>query len=73
MTALPRGTVTFAFADIEGSTALLKNLGARYGDVLADRRRIMRETASTSSARMEAGSRRSSGNNFKREPVWVSR
>jgi class 3 adenylate cyclase len=44
MTALPSGTVTFAFTDIEGSTALLKHLGVRYGDVLADHRRIMRET-----------------------------
>ena len=27
MPELPRGTVTFAFTDIEGSTALLKQLG----------------------------------------------
>lgn len=31
---LPVGTVTFVFTDIEGSTRLLRRLGARYGDVL---------------------------------------
>jgi class 3 adenylate cyclase len=40
---LPSGTVTFAFTDIEGSTALLKALGERYGDLLGDHRRIIRE------------------------------
>ena len=44
MTALPHGTVTFAFTDIEGSTALLKQLGERYVDVLADHRRLVRES-----------------------------
>jgi len=42
MTQLPTGTVTFLFTDIEGSTALLKRLGARYGDVLAEHQRILR-------------------------------
>ncbi len=42
--ALPSGTVTFAFTDIEGSTALLKRLGDGYGDVLSEHRRIIRET-----------------------------
>ena len=32
MPTLPSGTVTFVFSDIEGSTALLKQLGERYGD-----------------------------------------
>jgi class 3 adenylate cyclase len=32
-TALPTGTVTFLFTDIEGSTRLLQNLGERYGEV----------------------------------------
>jgi class 3 adenylate cyclase len=40
--ALPSGTVTFAFTDIEGSTGLLKQLGERYRDVLAQHRRIVR-------------------------------
>jgi class 3 adenylate cyclase len=41
---LPSGTVTFVFSDIEGSTTLLKRLGDRYGEVLADHRRLMRDT-----------------------------
>jgi class 3 adenylate cyclase len=44
MTALPSGTVTFVFSDIEGSTALLKQLGDGYDRVLSDHRRLMRET-----------------------------
>ena len=43
MPALPSGTVTFVFSDIEGSTALLKLLGERYESVLGDHRRLMRE------------------------------
>ena len=42
MSALPTGTVTLAFTDIEGSTFLLRRLGDRYGDVLAAHRRIIR-------------------------------
>lgn len=42
MSGLPSGTVTFVFSDIEGSTALLKALGERYGDVLDTHRRLMR-------------------------------
>jgi class 3 adenylate cyclase len=45
MPNLPSGTVTFVFSDIEGSTSLLKRLGdARYAEVLATHRRIVRET-----------------------------
>jgi class 3 adenylate cyclase len=40
---LPSGTVTFLFTDIEGSTQLMRELGDRYGDVLGDQRRILRE------------------------------
>ena len=40
---LPVGTVTFLFTDIEGSTRLLKQLGERYGDVLAEHQRILRD------------------------------
>ncbi len=43
MAELPRGTVTFLFTDIEGSTRLLKQLGERYNDVLDQHRRILRE------------------------------
>jgi class 3 adenylate cyclase len=44
MSSLPSGTVTFVFSDIEGSTALLKQLGERYDGVLSDHRRLMRES-----------------------------
>jgi class 3 adenylate cyclase len=43
MGALPSGTVTFAFSDVEGSTELLKRLGERYADVIAEHRRLVRE------------------------------
>jgi predicted ATPase len=42
---LPRGTVTFLFTDIEGSTRLLDKVGAEeYGDALAEHRRVLRES-----------------------------
>jgi class 3 adenylate cyclase len=44
MTTLPSGTVTFVFSDIEGSTGLLKRLGEQYGELIAQHRRIVRET-----------------------------
>jgi class 3 adenylate cyclase len=37
------GTVTFLFTDIEGSTRLERELRERYGEVLADHRRLLRE------------------------------
>ena len=41
--AIPEGTVTFFFTDIEASTLLLQQLGAdRYGQVLVDQRAILR-------------------------------
>ena len=40
---LPAGTVTFLFTDIEGSTQLMRELGDRYGEVLDDHRRLLRE------------------------------
>ena len=43
MAELPRGTVTFLFTDIEGSTRLLKQLEDQYGEVLDAHRRILRE------------------------------
>jgi predicted ATPase len=40
---LPRGTVTFLFTDIEGSTRLLDDLGEeRYAEELAEHRRALR-------------------------------
>jgi hypothetical protein len=44
VSAYPTGTVTFLFTDIEGSTKLLQELGADYAAVVADHRRILRET-----------------------------
>lgn len=41
--ALPAGTVTLLFTDIEGSTALAERLGARWPTVLAEHNRIVRE------------------------------
>jgi class 3 adenylate cyclase len=43
VSALPSGTVTFVFTDIEGSTELLKRLGDDYGEVLTSHRRIIRD------------------------------
>ena len=46
------GTVTFLFTDIEGSTALLKELGReRYGELMADQQRLVRETLAANAAR----------------------
>jgi predicted ATPase len=41
---LPSGTVTFLFADVEGSTRLLREFGAkRYAELLAEHRRVVRD------------------------------
>jgi predicted ATPase/class 3 adenylate cyclase len=40
--ALPEGTLTLLFTDIEGSTRLLRALGPAYGEVLSTQRRILR-------------------------------
>ncbi len=45
-TSAPSGTVTFLFTDIEGSTRLLERLRGRYAEVLAEQRRILRESFS---------------------------
>jgi class 3 adenylate cyclase len=41
--ALPTGTVTFLFTDVEGSTRLLAELGDAYADVLGEHRRALRQ------------------------------
>jgi len=46
MRDLPSGTVTLLFADIEGSTRLLHELGDGYADALAEHRRILRSAFS---------------------------
>jgi class 3 adenylate cyclase len=43
LTNLPRGTVTFLFTDIEGSTDLVRRLGDRFGDVRAHHRQLIEE------------------------------
>ena len=43
MSALPTGTVTFLFADVEGSTRLAWELGPEWQGVLVDVRRLLRE------------------------------
>ncbi|HUF76855.1 MAG TPA: protein kinase [Longimicrobiales bacterium] len=46
--ALPSGTVTFLFPDVEGSTWLLHELGAEaYADELAAHRRLIREACAS--------------------------
>jgi hypothetical protein len=47
---LPTGSVTFLFTDVEGSTELLRKLGAEaYADALAEHRRLIREACAESS------------------------
>ena len=43
MSSLPTGTVTFFFSDIEESTRLIQQLGARYPEVLLAHHTIQRE------------------------------
>ncbi|HET7026447.1 MAG TPA: adenylate/guanylate cyclase domain-containing protein, partial [Candidatus Limnocylindrales bacterium] len=43
MAILPSGTVTFLFTDIEGSTKLLREIGAAYAAELAAHRRVVRD------------------------------
>jgi predicted ATPase/class 3 adenylate cyclase len=40
--ALPTGTVTFLFTDIEGSTGLLQRLGDAFGHLLAEHHSVLR-------------------------------
>ena len=46
MSELPSGTVTFLFADVEGSTRLARELGPEWAGVLAEIRKILRESVS---------------------------
>ena len=45
--ALPSGTVTLLFTDIEGSTELLHGLGDAYAETLGEHRRVVREAFTT--------------------------
>jgi predicted ATPase/class 3 adenylate cyclase len=46
MRALPTGTVTFLFTDIEGSTRLVQRLGAAHAEVFAAHAKLLREMIS---------------------------
>jgi class 3 adenylate cyclase len=43
MSGQPRGTVTFLFTDIEGSTELVRTLGERYAEMLGEHRQLLRD------------------------------
>jgi WD40 repeat protein/class 3 adenylate cyclase/energy-coupling factor transporter ATP-binding protein EcfA2 len=45
--ALPSGTVTFLFSDIEGSTRLFRQVGHSYVDLLERHRRLVRAAVAT--------------------------
>jgi class 3 adenylate cyclase len=47
MVELPRGTVTFLFSDVEGSTRLVTHMGERYEDLLTAHERTLRAAFST--------------------------
>ncbi len=49
--ALPTGFVTLMMTDVEASTALLRKLGDRYGDVVNDLRGILRAAVSRAGGR----------------------
>ena len=51
VSALPAGTVTLLFSDIEGSTALLTRLGDAYADALDLQRKILRHAWATHDGR----------------------
>ncbi len=56
MTALPTGTVTLLFTEIEGSTTLLQRLGdRRYAKVLAEHRRLLRSASKGAGGRWTPG------------------
>jgi class 3 adenylate cyclase len=43
VTTTAAGTATFLFTDVEGSTLLLKRLRDRYGSVVREHERLLRE------------------------------
>ena len=44
MSSLPAGTLTFLFADVEGSTRILRRLGEGYSALVADLRDLLGQT-----------------------------
>ena len=51
MSAPPSGTVTFLFTDIEGSTRILQARPERYGELLAEHRRLLRRAFAANGGR----------------------
>jgi DNA-binding NarL/FixJ family response regulator/class 3 adenylate cyclase len=51
VSALPTGTVTFLFADVEGSTRLARELGVEWQPVLTDLRRLLRDAVAAADGR----------------------
>src|SRR6478752_5163791 len=47
MASFPTGTVTFLFADVEGSTQLVRTAGGAYAGLIADVRRLLRSEIAT--------------------------
>ena len=47
MRSLPTGTVTFLFADVEGSTALQQDPGVDYAESITLLRRLLRDAVAT--------------------------
>ena len=56
MSALPTGTVTFVFTDIEGSTRLIQRLGAGHREVLETHTHLLRKAISEAGG-IEVGER----------------
>ena len=55
---LPSGTVTFLFTDVEGSTALLTQIGKNaWGELLAEHHRLIRGAAEQPTEESAAGLR----------------
>jgi len=52
MTALPTGTVTFLFTDVEGSTELITTIGKdAYATVIGDHHRLVEAAVADAAAR----------------------
>ena len=51
MRSLPTGTVTFLFADVEGSTALQEDPRVDYAESITLLRRLLRDAVATHGAR----------------------
>ena len=60
MSELPSGAVTFLFTDVEGSTRLLKQLRDRYGEVLSEHGRLLRDYSPGQRRAEQSGPERSS-------------